>query len=168
LDVIISCTEPRFCHWGPSAPKKIDKPGYVRYNTFFHEPKNNKGESNLTLITWFPHRRPLYRWMRLIKIFVLDAGLVILKLTQPLIPAENPNSSKFNGTEGVAIAPLAFLLIFFCETKSETMGVVRHCLYRRRWPSGAHSRATRLVATSLAMPGVLFWRRNLSEGGKYA
>ncbi len=69
LDVRISCTEPRFRHWGPSTPKKIDRPGYVRYNTFFHAPKNNEGESNLTLITWFPHRRPLYRWMRLIKRF---------------------------------------------------------------------------------------------------
>ncbi len=59
LDVRILCTEPWFCHWEPSAPKKIDKPGYVRYNTFFHAPKNNEGESNLTLITWFCHRRPL-------------------------------------------------------------------------------------------------------------
>jgi hypothetical protein len=106
LDVRILCTEPRFCHWGPSAPKKIDKPGYVRYNTFFHAPKNNEGESNLTLITWFPHRRPLYRWMRLIKRILLVTGLFILKLTQPLIPAENPNSSKFNGTEGVPISLL--------------------------------------------------------------
>ncbi len=40
--------------------------------------------------------------MRLIKRIVLDTGLVILKLTQPLIPAENPNSSNFYGTEGVA------------------------------------------------------------------
>ncbi len=55
----------------------------------------------MTLITWFPQRRPLYLWMRLIKRFFLVTGLVILKLTQPLIPAENPNSSKFNGTEGV-------------------------------------------------------------------
>jgi hypothetical protein len=101
LDVRILCTEPQFCHWGPSAPKKIDKPGYARYNTFFHAPKNNEGDSNLTLITWFPHRRPLHRWMRLIKIFFLITGLVILKLTQPLIPVKYPNSSKFNGTEGV-------------------------------------------------------------------
>ncbi len=104
LDVRISCTEPRFCRWGPSAPKKNDKPGYVRYNTFFHVPKNNEGESNLTLITWFPHRRPLYRWMRLIKRWFLVTGLVILKLTHSLIPAENPNSSKFNGTEGVGVS----------------------------------------------------------------
>jgi hypothetical protein len=88
---------------GTIRAKKIDKPGYVRYNTFFHAPKNNEGESNLTLITWFPHRRPLYRWMRLIKRNFLVIGLVILKLTQPLIPAENPNSSKFNGTEGVRL-----------------------------------------------------------------
>ncbi len=101
LDVRISCTEPQFCHWGPFAPKQIDRPGYVRYNTFFHAPKNNEGESNLTLITWFPHRRPLYYWMRLIKRFFFVTGLVILKLTQPFIPAENPNSSKFIGTEGV-------------------------------------------------------------------
>ncbi len=66
-----------FCHWGPSVPKKIDKPGYVRYNTFFHVPKNNEGESNLTLITWFPHRRPLYCWMPLIKNFFSVTGLVI-------------------------------------------------------------------------------------------
>jgi hypothetical protein len=39
--------------------------------------------------------------MRLIKSFFLVTGLVILKLTQPLIPAENPNSSNFYGTEGV-------------------------------------------------------------------
>ena len=84
LDVRILCTEPQFCHWGPSTPEKIDKPGYVRYNTFFYAPKNNEGKSNLTLITWFPHRRPLYRWMRLIKWFFLVTGLVILKLTQPL------------------------------------------------------------------------------------
>jgi hypothetical protein len=32
------------------------EPGYVRYKTFFHVPKNNEEESNLTLITWFPHR----------------------------------------------------------------------------------------------------------------
>ncbi len=69
LDVRTLCTEPQFCHWGPSAPKKNDKPGYARYNTFFHAPKNNEGESNLTLITWFPHRRPLHHWMRLIKRF---------------------------------------------------------------------------------------------------
>jgi hypothetical protein len=67
-----------------------------------------------------------------------------------------------------AIVPLTFLLIFFCETKSETIGVVRHCLCRRRWPSGARSSATRLVATLLAIPGVLFWRSNSSEGGRYA
>jgi hypothetical protein len=105
-------TEQRFCHWGPSAPKKIDKPGYVRYNTFFHAPKNNEGESNLTLITWFPHRRPLYCWMRLIKRFFLVTGLVILKLTQPLIPAKNPISSKFNGTEGVAYYRTNLLLTY--------------------------------------------------------
>ncbi len=43
LDVRILCTEPWFCHWGPSAPKKNDKPGYVRYNTFFHAPKTMRG-----------------------------------------------------------------------------------------------------------------------------
>jgi hypothetical protein len=63
---------------------------------------NVPGESNLTLITWFPHRSPLYRWMRLIKRCFLVTGLVILKLTHPLIPAKNPNSSNFYGTEGVA------------------------------------------------------------------
>ena len=71
-------------------------------------------------------------------------------------------------TTKIAIVPLVFLLIFFCETESETMDVVRHRLCRRRWPSGARSSATRLVATSLAMPGALFWTRNLSEGGRYA
>ncbi len=113
----ILCTEPQFCHWGPSASKKIDKPGYVRYNTFFHAPKNNDGESNLTLITWFPHRRPLYCWMRLIKrFFLVTAGLVILKLTQPLIPAENPNSLKFNGTEGVELSRYSHGFYHFWST----------------------------------------------------
>ncbi len=98
LDVRILCTETQFCHWGPSAPKKNDKPNYIRYNTFFYAPKNNEGESNLTLITWFPYRRPLYCWMRLVKRIFLVTGLVILKLTQPLIPAKNLNSLKFNGT----------------------------------------------------------------------
>jgi hypothetical protein len=59
-------------------------------------------------------------------------------------------------TTKIAIVPFAFLLIFFCETKSETMGIVRHCLCHRQWPSGTRSSATCLVATSLAMPGVLF------------
>ncbi len=40
--------------------------------------------------------------------FFLVTGLVILKLTQPLIPAKNPNSSKFNGTEGVHIKKWPF------------------------------------------------------------
>ncbi len=71
-------------------------------------------------------------------------------------------------TTKIAIVPLAFLLIFFCETKSETMGVVRHCLCRCQWPSGTHSSATRLVATLLVIPGALFWRRNSSKGGRYA
>ncbi len=70
-------------------------------------------------------------------------------------------------TTKIAIVPLV-LLLFFCETKSETMGVVRHCLCRRWWPSGARLSATRLVAKLLAIPGALFWRRNLNKGGRYA
>ncbi len=96
------CTAPEFNANAVPALRNI-KPAYVRYNTFFHAPKNNERESNLTLITWFPHRRPLYRWMCLIKRIVLVTGLVILKLTQPLIPAKYPNSLQFNGTEGVKI-----------------------------------------------------------------
>ncbi len=88
---------------GTIRAKKNWQTRYERYNTFFHAPKNNEGESNLRLITWFPHRRPLYCWMCLIKRFFLVTGLVKLKLTQPIIPAKNPNSSKFNGTEGVSI-----------------------------------------------------------------
>jgi hypothetical protein len=51
--------------------------------------------------------------MRLIKRFFLVTGLVILKLTQPLIPAKNHNSLKFNGTEGVV-----FLELYFTEVCS--------------------------------------------------
>jgi hypothetical protein len=39
--------------------------------------------------------------MHLIKRIFLVNGLVILKLTQPLIPADYPNSLNFYGTEGV-------------------------------------------------------------------
>ncbi len=137
----ILCTEPQFCHWGPSAPKKIDKPGYARYNTFFHAPKNNEGESNLTLITWFPHWSPLYCWMRLIKRFFLVTGLVILKLTHSLIPAENPNSSNFYGTEGVAVMLLFSQLWIQCtksgithkNQKRITAGTHTTPLYLKTW-----------------------------------
>jgi hypothetical protein len=58
-------------------------------------------------------------------------------------------------TTNMAIVPFAFHLtptkFFFCETKSETMGIVHHSLCRYRWQSGARSSITRLVATSLAM-----------------
>ncbi len=88
------------CQCSPGA-----EPGCVRYNTFFHPPKNNEGESNSTLITWFTYES-LYRWMRLIKRIFLVTGLVILKLTQPLIPAKKTDSSNFYGTEGVSILAL--------------------------------------------------------------
>jgi hypothetical protein len=77
-----------------------------------------------------------------------------------------PKYGNAKVTTKIAIIPLALLLVS-CETESETIGVVRHCLCRRRWPSGACSSATPLIFTSLAMPGALFVE-NSSKGGKYA
>jgi hypothetical protein len=44
---------------------------------------------------------------------------------------------------------------FFCKTKPETMGSVRHGLCRRPWQSSARSSAIILLSTSWAMPGAL-------------
>ncbi len=54
---------------------------------------------------------------------------------------------------------------YFCHNG----GVVRHCLCRRPWSSGACSSAMRLFATSWAMPGMLgfdylSWQRHWSFG----
>jgi hypothetical protein len=65
-------------------------------------------------------------------------------------------------TKIAIVPPLAFLLIFSCETELETMGIVCHRLCRS---SGARSSATRLVAISLAMPGVLFLEK-FEQGGE--
>jgi hypothetical protein len=46
----------------------------------------------------------------------------------------------------------------------ETMGVVRHGLYRRPWPSFARSSAMRLFPTSWAIPGAAAaWRRQAAR-----
>jgi hypothetical protein len=68
-------------------------------------------------------------------------------------------------TTKIAIVPLAFLLIYFCETESETMGIFRHRLCRCLWPFGARSSATHLVATSLATLGALFLEK-FEQGGE--
>ncbi len=93
--------------------------------------------------------------MRLIKRFFLVTGLVILKLTQPLIPAKNPNSLNFYGTEGVVfqedtgfggfiggnikIAPpnrFARLKTFSCNRqfeKPQTLFLEKSLVLRRKW-----------------------------------
>ncbi len=70
------------------------EPGYVRYNTFFHAPKNNEGESNLTLITWFPHRSPYIvgcAWLS--EFFSYWVGHI--KIDTALNPSQKPQFFKF-------------------------------------------------------------------------
>jgi hypothetical protein len=72
-------------------------------------------------------------------------------------------------TTKIPFVPLAFHLtptdFFFCETISETMGTARHHLCRHWWPSGTRSSVTRLVATSLVMPGAHFLEK-FKQGGE--
>ncbi len=105
------------------------EPGYVRYTTFFHTPKGNEGESNSTLITWFPYRSPCIvgcAWLTVKTTlrFFLVTGLVILKLTQPLIPADNPNSSYFYGTEGVTTGMTLRVFVFVQRVLSKVWHIM--------------------------------------------
>ncbi len=59
------------------------------------------------------------------------------------IVIQNRAVSKFNVTP------------FFCKTKPETMGAVRHGLCCRPWQSSAHSSAMILLDTLRAKPGAL-------------